>query len=265
MSIDRNIQTSLHGRRLGLSKDNNLISADSYGRPTIIGLNSSSPSQRVVWNDDFIGDAILTPYNFQEGSDTSTSDFAILAGGIGGFARMTTGDSATLTMAGNGAQVDLGALNWKPNKGGLVFDSWITTDAITTVAFFMGFTDQVAALEMPWTLSTTTYTSNQSDGCGFLFDTAATTDTIRCVGVKGDVDATAVDTSNAWATATATRFTVRADDDGYARYYINGALVATIANAFTTTVALTPVIAAFARATTAVNFDIDNFYVAQDR
>lgn len=258
MTIDTTILVSLHGSRIGLNAAGDLI---IDGKVAVA--NPNNPVTRVTWYDDFLGDAILTPYNFQEGSDTA-ADFAINVQ-KGGVARLSTAASATVTMAVNGAQVDLGALNWYAGNGGLAMEVRVKLDAITTGAWFFGFTDQTSALEMPWTGSTVTYTSNQSDGFGFLFDTGFTSATIRCVGVKADTDVTNIDTSDAWAAATYKKFRVECDAAGTVKYYIDGVLVATIANAVTVTAPLVPVLAGFARAASARNLDIDYLRASMDR
>lgn len=258
MALNTDPLVTLHGRRFGITNEGNVV---LDGRIAIV--NPNNPAQRIIHYDDFLGDSLSSLYNFQEGSDTA-ADFAINVqkGGVG---RLSTAASATLTMAVNGAQVDLGALNWYASNGGLTMEARIKCDAVTTLALFIGFTDQTAALEMPWTLSVTTFTSNQSDGFGFLLDTAATTDTIRCVGVAADTDVTTVDTSDAWAAATYKKFRLECDAAGTAKYFIDGVLVATIALACTPTVALVPVIAGFARAASARNIDIDYLRVEMDR
>lgn len=258
MALDRNPLVTLHGRRLGLTKDGHMVCDEKF-----MAMNGNRPADRVVWYDDFLGDAILTPYNFQEGSDTAAT-FAIDVQ-KNGVARLATAASGTFTMAVNGAQVDLGALNWYAGNGGLVFEARVKCDAVTTLALFIGFTDQTSALEMPWTGSTVTYTSNQSDGCGFLYDTGFTSATIRAVGVKADTDVTNVDTSVVPVLAVYNKFRVEVDTAGTATYFIDGVKVATIANAVTTTVALVPVIAGFARAASVRNIDIDYWFTAQDR
>ena len=259
MAIDREILVSLHGRRLGLTKDGNLVCDEKLMAP-----NGNAPAQSVVWYDDFLGDALGSPYNFQEGTDSGTSDAAINVQ-KGGVVRITTGDSATHTMAGNGAQLDLGALNWYASNGGLAMETRVKLDGITDVALFIGFTDQTSALEMPWDLSVVTYTSNQSDGCGFLFDTAATTDTIRCVGVKNNTDATLTDTGLAYVAATWMKLRIEVDTAGIAKFFIDGVLVATMADALTTTVALVPVFAIYSSATASVLLDVDYLHVKMDR
>lgn len=258
MALNTTPLVTIHGRRLGLTPEGHMLLDEK-----IAYCNPNRPADRIVWYDDFLGDAILTPYNFQEGSDTA-ADFAINEQ-KGGIARLSTAASATLTMAVNGTQVDLGKLNWYPNSGGLSMEVRLKVDAITTLALFVGFTDQVSALEMPWTLSVVTYTSNQSDGFGFLFDTAATLATIRCVGVKGDTDAGNIDTGLAYVAATFIKLRLECDTAGTVSYFINGVLVAVIPNACTVTVPLVPVIAGFARAASARNMDIDYIHAAVDR
>lgn len=259
MSIDREVQTSLHGRRLGLSKDGNLV-----GDGGIVALRESQFAVRVRMFDDFLGKTISTMWDVQKGSDGGTVNFAILAGATSGAVRGTTGAGGTTTMAVNGVQLD-GALNFKAANGPIVMEANLQVSAITNLAIFVGFTDQVAALEMPWTLSVVTFTSNQSDGAGFLFDTAATAVTIRAVGVKGDTDATSINSGLAYVAATNINLKVTIDTAGTATFMINGVTVGTMVNAVTTTVAMTPVIAAFSRAAGSINVDVDFIRCDQDR
>lgn len=258
-AIDRNILVSLHGRRFGFNKNGDLILDGRVAR-----MNPGNPAGQVVMFDDFLGDAVASNWNFQEGSDSATSDAAIVAGTVNGALGITTGDS-TGTMAVSGAQFE-GTLTWKASKGGLAMEVLIQFDVITTSHWFIGFTDQVAALEMPWGLSGTTYTSTATDSAGFLFDTAATTDTIRCVGVATDVDATAVDTSNPTVAATDIRLRIEINTAGVGTYYIDGVQVARITGVVTTTVKLVPVIAIFSSSgSSSVVATVDYIYVQQDR
>jgi hypothetical protein len=257
MATDTNVLLSLHGRVIGLNKNKDLL---IDGRVAVSA--PDNPAGQVVWFADFLGDALPGEVNYQEGSNgAATFAINVQAGGV---ARLTTAGS-TDSMAVSGAQVDGGALNWEADNGGLVYETRVKIDAITAVVLFIGFTDQTAALEMPWTLSGTTFTSNQSDGFGFLFDTAATTDTIRCVGVDTDVDVTAVDTGNAWLAATWMKFRLECDVNGQVKFYIDGSLVATIAACVTPTVALVPYIGGFDHGGAARNVDIDYMYAAMNR
>ena len=243
---DNKIQKVLHSngdQGLGLTNDTGgggyLVSRRRFIEPRAI-------SQVVRYHDDFIGDVIADEWNVVEGADTSTSN-ALIVNGIGGQCDLITGDSATLTYAGNGIQITHGAFyNFKAANGGLRFETRIKLDAITLVAFFVGFTD-LGTFEAPIesAASADTITTNATDAVGFMFDTRMSTDNIWLVGVKNDVDATKQDSGIAPVAATYITLAVEVDSAGAATFYINGVRVGTkMSAAITTTVALTPTIAA---------------------
>jgi len=163
----------------------------------------------------------------------------------------TIGDT-TASMAVSGVQLDAG-LCWKPNQGDLVFEARVALSQITTIAVFIGFTDQTAALEMPIqsAASADTITTNATDAVGFMFDTSMSTDTWHLVGVANNVDATRQNSAAVPVAATFQIFRVELTSAGVATFYIDGAQVGTaMTGATTATVALTPVIAGFNRTTT---------------
>jgi hypothetical protein len=214
--------------------------------------------------DDFNGKAITGLWDVQKGSDGSTANFAVNAA-ASGTVRATTGAGAGGTMAVNGVQL-CSALNWKAANGSLVFEAKVKLSAITAVSCFVGLTDQVAALEAPATLTTTTFTTNATDAIGFLFDTNATTVTIRCVGVANDVDATHTDTGLAYVAATYRTFRIEVDTSGVAKFFIDGVVVNSgLTGAVTASVALTPVVSGFATAAASRTVDVDYIYVQQTR
>lgn len=265
MAIERTVLTSLHGRRFGLSKDGNIVGANPVtGGESLISLAHANTADRVEFYDDFLGKAIGATWGVQKGSDGGTVNFAFLAG-TSGLVRATTGADAAGTMATNGVQLDH-ALNWTAANGGLVFETSLKLSAITNVAVFAGFTNQVSSLQMPATLSVATFTGNAADCVGFLFDTSATTVTIRCVGYKATVAATPIDTSIAFVAATLLRLKVGVDANGTATFFINGAQVgAPMANAITVATALTPSITAASRAAATRTVDVDFIRVGHDR
>jgi hypothetical protein len=221
---------------------------------------------KVAHFDDFLGDTLNTDHYTipTKGSDGATVDFAITSGSVGGVITGTTGAGAGGTYAVNGIQLG-GALQWKAASGGLEFEAKVKISAITNVAIFVGLSDQVSTLEEAASLSGTTFTTNATDAAGFLFDTAATTDTIRCVGVKADVDGTAVDTSLAFVADTYIVFGVRLDSSGNATYLMDGAAVGYVANAVTASVALAPYIGVCARAAASRTCSADWVLVQQSR
>jgi hypothetical protein len=258
----KRIQHSLHSRKVGVDRNGALVVPNIAIGDAGKQFELASPT-RVVHFEDFMGDVAPSDVNYTEGTDTTTADGAIVAL-VNGVFRLTAGDSAG-TIAADGAQLNT-ELNWKVSAGKLVMEARVSIAAITTVSCFVGLTD-TKALEAPFSLSGTTFTSNATDAVGFLFDTAATTDTIRLVGVKADTDATAQDTSVAFVADTYKVLRVEINSDGAATFYINGLQVGTLMSAaITTTVALTPVfIIRPEGAVAGRTMDIDYFMVAADR
>ena len=263
------ILTSIHGRKLGIDKDGALVSPGGF-KAGEHGNQLSMPSAaRTVLFDDFLGDVIADQWNATEGTDSATSDAAILAGGIGGVLRLTTGDAGT-GLAADTEQLNQ-ALQWQASNGGLTFQTRLKMSAITTCWAYIGFTDTVTGLEAPATLSATTFTTTATDAVGFMFDTTATVDTWRMVGVKADVDAM-TDATSKFSTDTApvadtyATFRIEVDTSGNATFFYNGNRVGYLANAVTAATDLTPIISVSKVSVAAsMTMDVDYVYVAQDR
>ncbi len=243
------IQKSLHGNRLGLAGtgdnlNDQLISPGGFvSGPDGNQFMHAGPGQ-VVMHDDFLGDVIADQWNLLEGTDSATSDAAILAGGMGGVLRMTTGDAGT-GLAADMVQITQ-ALQWQASNGGLVFQTRIKLSAITTCYVFVGFTDLATTLEAPIesAASADTLTTNATDAVGFMFDTRMSTDKWWLVGVATDVDATAQNSTYAPVADTYETLRVEVGTAGVAKFYRNGSLVGTVmTGAVTVGTDLTPTIA----------------------
>lgn len=181
-----------------------------------------------------------------EGTDSATSNAAILAGGIGGVLRLTTGDAGT-GLAADMVQVTNNTLMFKAANGNLVFEIRVKLSAIATCWAFFGFTDTVAAaLEAPVesAASANTLTTNAADAVGFMFDTRMSTDNWWTVGVANNTDATAQNIGYAPVADTYEILRVEVDTSGGAVFYRNGVKVGTrMSGALTASVALTPIMA----------------------
>ena len=259
------ILTSLHGRLAGLNSNAQLqcgkgFRAGEHGSQ----IDYTAPS-KVAFTDDFLGDVIADQWNVVEGTDSATSDAAILAGGIGGVLRVTTGD------AGTGLAADLiqltQALQWQASNGGLAIEARLKLSAITTCYAFIGFTD-VVTLEAPVIAATgTTITTNATDAVGFLFDTGFTTDNWKLVGVATDVDATFQDAGVAPVADTYAVFRIEVSSAGVATFFYNGVQVGTaLSGAVTAGADLTPTIAVGKLSVAAsMTMDIDYVHVSMDR
>lgn len=220
------------------------------------GTMSGDHGSNVTFMDDFLGKAIGATWDVQKGSDGATANFAFNAA-TSGNVRATTGAGAGASYAANGVQLDH-ALNWKAANGNLIFETKVKISAITTIALYAGFTDQLSALEMPMTLSAGSLTTNATDAIGFLFDTAATAATYKICGVANDVDATFQDIGVAPTAATFDTLRIEVSTGGVATFFRNGVQVGTpLAGAVTPSIALTPVIACFTRAAGSATVDVD--------
>lgn len=259
---DRSIEVALHSNGLngfGITRDGDLVS-----RNRVIAPRSN---KFIRYFDDFLGDVLRDEWSVVEGADTGTSD-AVVTNAIGGTVRLTTGDSATTTWAGNGIQLTHGAFyNWKAANGGLYLEARVKIDDITTAGFFVGFTD-LGTYEAPIISagSGNTITTNATDAVGFLFDTNMTADNIWLVGVANNTDATAQNTGTAPVAATYITLRVEVSSGGVASFFINDLPVGTqMTGAVTTTVALTPTIAATSLVAASRNLDVDYIDVGMDR
>lgn len=216
--------------------------------------------------DDFDGDVIVDQWSAGQGTDGQGAVAAIVAGGLDGICRLTSGDAGTGTAADG--SILTRALNYKASSGGLYMRAKVRINtAVTNVCVNIGFTDvlQTTTLEMPITLDTITPTTNASDAAVFVFDTAATNDLWHCQGVKANTDTALTNSGTAPTADTYQVFEVYIDTSGTASFYIDGVLEASIANAVTASTALTPVIGVEARTTTSKVVDIDYIEVRAKR
>lgn len=215
---------------------------------------------RATLFDDFLTDSISSnSWALGVGTDPQANNPAHVAL-IGGAVRLTTGDVGGGDVAVDGSQLS-GGLYWRANTGGLAMEFRVKMSAITDVMVYAGFTDQKAALELPFTLSVLTLTSNASNAVGFLFDTDATNDKWHLVGVKADVDVTMQNTAIAPVAATYETFRVEVSSAGAGMFYRNGILLnsgsTAISNCVTSSTPLCPVVVAISRTTSSRTVDLD--------
>ena len=217
------------------------------------------------WIDDFVGDLIADEWTPLAGIDSPAAAPAILTSGNCGIIAFTTGDAGD-TFANDSSQLS-SHLNWKASNGGLFVEARLKcVSSVANIGLNFGFTD-TSALEMPITLSGTTLTTNASDAAVFVFDTAADTDVLNIQGVKANSDTALLAATGALAPTADTWFTlgVGIDSSGTASFYYNRAFVGQVANAVTTSVALTPTIGYVTRTTASKVLYCDYVIVSQLR
>jgi hypothetical protein len=269
------ILTSIHGRKIGLARDGTEGAAKGLSSLIVPGglvsgdhgkqIYMPSPSIVSHW-EDFLGDVIPDQINIVEGTDSATSDAAILAGGIGGVMRMTTGDAGT-GLAADMVQATM-ALQWQASNGGLYFQTRIKASAISTCYIFVGFTDLVT-LEAPIesAASADTLTTNASDAVGFMFDTRMSTDNWWLTGVAANTDATAQNSGYAPVADDYETLAIAVNASGVATFFRNGAQVGTaMTGAVTAATDLTPTIAVSKTSVAAsMTLDVDYWHTAMIR
>lgn len=275
----KRILTSLHDTNtVGIEHNGGLVTRQGLyvgsGKGGSVYGQMPMPSPRhVVFFDDFnraFDPTVATdPYVYTEGTDSATSAAAILAGGIGGVLRLTTGDAGS-GLAADTCQLTTRVLGWQASNGGLTYEIRVKLSAITTCWAFFGFTDTVAAsLEAPVisASSANTITTNASDAVGWMFDTRMSTDNWWMVGVAADTDATAQNSGYAPVADTYEVLRISISAAGAATFYRNGVPVGKImSGAVTAATDLTPIIAVSKTSVAAsMTCDVDYLMCAMDR
>lgn len=239
------------------------------GSPTspVKQYNLRSP-MNVGYYDDFLGPTIqAVPYTQFKGSDGACVFPAHVAGAINGTGRLTTGAGAGVSMAVNGSQL-LMALNTKLVNGNTVLEFAVgnVAAAIANLVIFAGWSDQISALQMPGTISGTTFTAAGTDLAGFIYDTSATAQFWQTISTNNTtVKALTATTTAPPITNTFNRLRIETNTSGDISFYVDGVLINTILAGIRTSVGLTPTIAAFSRAATSKTVDFDYLYYNQAR
>jgi len=273
------ILTSLHGRLVGLGKKfaNGLQPLMSRGG-FIAGDHGNQielPSpRRVCLFDDFLGDLLADEWNAVE-TDTDGAQ-AVLAGGIGGVLRITTGNDDGNAVVLPDLSGVTSYLNWQAANGDLVIQVRMKMSRITLAYAFIGFTDLIT-IEAPIYAagSLDTITTDATDAVGFMFDTGMATDVWHLVGVANGTDA-AIQTLSAAVVGAAqaapvaddfATFRIEVTAAGVATFFINGKQVGTaMTGAVTPGADLTPVVyASNTDGTSALTMDVDYIHVAMNR
>lgn len=205
--------------------------------------------------DDFRGVSIHPSWTLGKGSDDLAA-YPVLAGGDR--VSLVSGDSG-VNFAADGSlltSISLGTIATRTNGQPFIIPFKVKVSAITNVSYFVGITD-TAGFEAPASLTTTTFTTTATDAAVILFDTAATTDTIRLVGVSNDVDATPVDTSLAPVADTYESWYLSVNSSGDVAFYREGVLLGTLLVALRTSVPIFFVAGVTSRSTASRTLSLD--------
>ncbi|HEC61438.1 hypothetical protein LCGC14_0705670 [marine sediment metagenome] len=193
-----------------------------------------------TYYDDFMGNTIRDEWALDSGS--TASDPALDQQQFGVIAFTTNADSA---YADDFSAITLG-LHWSADQGSLVFETRLRhVTNITAQAVCFGLTDVQADEQWAAIDGSDVVTIAANDGVAFCFDDTATSKQWFALGVDGTTPSTgngAVGAGSAPVAGTFQIFRIEVDAAGEdARFYIDGALVATLtANVVNVGVLLTP-------------------------
>ena len=210
------------------------------------------PNPPVVLFDDFTDLVVSSKWNSLKGSDAGCALPTVVTNSVSGNISMLQGAGAGATMAVNGVQI-AGALNYFPATGRLVFEArFAQMSVLTNTCFFVGFTNQVSALQMPIEGSGVAdgITYNSTNACGVLFDTRMATQNWWLVGMNNSVAGTPQNSGVSPIASTYETWRVEVPSSGNLAYFFrNGVLIGTsMTNGISAGLAVAPVIAGYSRA-----------------
>lgn len=218
--------------------------------------------------DDFHGDTFATgTWDAVSTQATGGTDWAYdaTAGNPanGGWIAGTTGT------ADNDTEAIFGPLNWMANRatadGLLIFEARVNLPSIAGVGMSCGLTDARTESATMFQFVTTTWTTVPTNAVAWSYDTDATTDAFRGIGVKADVDTAAV-VGTLPVADTPITYRIEVDSSGTATFFENAVLIGTVANAVTVTTPLCPFIEVSAKAGAAAKVgEADYVYVTCPR
>lgn len=235
-------------------------------------INNAGRSAQFVLYEDFygtwaIGDAgPADTWSTTAGAGTGNAAAVTVANGINGEVTIKSASDDGTHAQNNSMLTGIG-LPFKASQGGLIMEARLKIDAITNVFMFVGFTDTISTtVECPIFLNAADLDSDATDACGVIFDTDGTTAQFCHGGVKNGTDTTPAYSGGAPTAATYVVIRVEVDSTGAVRGYINGtAIGAAVANAVTTSVALTPCIVIGNRGAAQRVMTLDYIFAAQNR
>jgi len=161
---------------------------------------------------------------------------------------------------------------FKPSVNGTMsLEARVEMSALTTRRVFVGFSGTVAdAQSTICSGSTATITLTESNLCGFLYDSSLTTDiewhTVYNGGsTTGETTSTNINSGVTPVAAQMDVLRVEIDNNGTARWYINGVLEKTLAGAVSTTAVFGACVGVVSTTTTASSVTVDYMAVEANR
>lgn len=225
-------------------------------------------TDNVVLEDDFTGFALDT-FKWQTLGGTHGSSAAAIgtSSNNSGYLLLTSGADAAATLAANGRQLNSRAI-FRADSERLSCEFRVSMSAITTVAMFIGLTDQDTALEIPAVMAAgDAITPSADDFVGILFDTEADTDLVWCVArnAAGTSQKVVTDAAPITMPAAYTIWRLEINVDGDCEFYRDGTLVTTITDAILPTRRMAFTACHFSRAASPRDVRLDRVRISTQR
>ena len=204
-----------------------------------------------------------------QGSEATDAGVPSISGVLSGAGRITTTDEDNhTTLVGTNIAFDVGLM------GPIVAEARVQLDNLDTKEVFFGFTDidpDTLSIETDvMTGATATLTLTASDICGF-FLSAELTDDEDWHGVynggttTGETTSTRVDLDDDAVAGEWQVLRLEIDNNGTARWYIDGALKQTVKGAVSTSTDLALILGVEAKGAAIENLDVDYLLVQANR
>ena len=204
-----------------------------------------------------------------QGSEATDAGVPSISGVLSGAGRITTTDEDNhTTLVGTNIAFDVGLM------GPIVAEARVQLDNLDTKEVFFGFTDidpDTLSIETDvMTGATATLTLTASDICGF-FLSAELTDDEDWHGVynggttTGETTSTSVDLDDDAVAGEWQVLRLEIDNNGTARWYIDGALKQTVKGAVSTSTDLALILGVEAKGAAIENLDVDYLLVQANR
>ena len=211
----------------------------------------------------------LSPFwNTRLGTHGSCAIAPTSSSARGGRILISSGADAAGTFAANGAMLHGRAILRSDAAGIDIEFGCNPTNSLADMAYFVGLTDNDAALEFPAVLAAgDVITPTADDFVGFLYDSAADpaqefwhSVTRGAAGTTHKTNLSVV--PSLFVAGSTTKMRIKIGTTGLATFFIDGVQVATSGNTTVgPTVALCPIVAIFSRAGTSRNFSLDYFQI----
>ena len=205
--------------------------------------------------------------DFAVKGDLGETDTGVVALGITSGAVRISGNNED----GKGVALSTDLVFSPALNGTIAVEARVQAQALTTRSIFVGLCGTIADdVAEPLTSTTVTHTLTATNLCGFVLDSQLTAAAVWHAVYNGGstTGATASTTTTTGVTAVAAEWDVlrlEVDNNGTARYYINGVLESTVVGAVSTTALQGALVGCWGTTTTAADLDVDYFAVEANR